>query len=125
MYETPLNVLSRSNGVESPVAYATTTELRYMKHTDVAQVMENSTVTSSLQEDLKQHSSTISGIAEPQMYETVVNLNGHNPPGAETPMYEEPRDSILRYERSQEADEAAQQPYEVPICTSLREDQVF
>lgn len=124
MYVNP-DAHSSSNGVESPVAYATSSELRYVEQADIARIRENTPLTRSLQENVEQRSSTASGIDEPQMYETALSLNGHNPPEAEIPMYEEPRDSIIRFQQSHEADVTEQQPYEVPIRTSFREDQAL
>ena len=74
-------------------------------------------------EAYEQNFTSAPGIVEPQMYETALSVGSDNSFLNGTQTYEEPADSILQYQSSQEEVEGMQQHYEVPLRTSSHVDQ--
>ena len=115
LYETPTSILPGANSIEIPTTHTIPGNDRY-----ITQPIEGNSVPRIQPADYGQEYFSID---EPRVYETALNPNNNTPVGNRGQMYEEPRDSLLQYEQSQESQKSVQQPYEVPVRTSLHDDQ--
>ena len=122
-YATPVDVITGPNAIDNPTAYTTPASVHYVKQSNASQTIDRNTARHSQMQDYEQNFASSSGVVEPQHYETALSVQSDNPLLDGTQAYEEPIDSILHYQNSQEEIQAVQQQYEVPLRTSSHGDQ--